>query len=65
VLNGAENAKNTIIRHGAPSENDLMEVLGRHDGEVGPSLKKCAGTVLELEERKRVRVSQSPRTACE
>lgn len=35
-FNGAENAKNTIIRHGAPSENDLMEVLvlSGHDGEI-------------------------------
>lgn len=34
MLNGAENAKNTIIRHGAPSEYKLMEVLGGHDGEI-------------------------------
>ena len=27
-------AKNTITRHGAPSEDDLVEVLGRHDGEI-------------------------------
>ncbi len=33
AFSGAENAKNTIMRHGAPSKNDLMEVLvlSRHD----------------------------------
>ena len=27
-------AKNTIIRHGIPSEDNLMEVLDRHDGKI-------------------------------
>jgi hypothetical protein len=35
---------NTIIQHGAPSENDLMEVLVlcRHDGEIEFSASKSS-----------------------
>jgi hypothetical protein len=41
-FNGGGNAKNTIIRHGVPSEKDLMEVLVlcRHDGEIEFSLAR-------------------------
>ena len=31
---GVQLAKNTIMRHGSPSEDDLVEVLARHDGEI-------------------------------
>lgn len=31
---GVQLAKNTIIRHGIPSEDNLMEVLDRHDGKI-------------------------------
>jgi hypothetical protein len=50
-FNEAEKAKNTIIRHGAPSENDLMEVLVlcRHDGEVELARVSASASALELE----------------
>jgi len=69
TFNGAENAKNTITRHGAPSENDLMKVLVlcRHDGEIElarvewPGQKMMCKCKCTLEGD----VSQSPRTASE